>query len=129
MLVPTLQRTEAGCGPHALEETGSGCMKGVSGPPSSAHLMEGGMWLSKQSLCCHGHGVCCTLKECCLSVCPPSLGWQRLWRGKFVMLGHPRPAGSHSDPYGLQGLLRDGLGGDQVPPSMHLTMTLPCQWG
>lgn len=38
------------------------------------------------------------------------------------MLGHPRPAGSHSDPYGLQGLLRDGLGGTvQVPPNLHLT--------
>lgn len=42
------------------------------------------------------------------------------------MLGHPRPAGTHSDLCGLQGLLRDGLEGQmQVPPNLHLTVSLP----
>lgn len=43
------------------------------------------------------------------------------------MLGHSRPAGSRSDPYGLQGLLRDGLGGNASPPKPAPHRVPACQ--
>lgn len=105
--------------PGAREETGSGCMKGVSGAPSSAHLMHSGAVAVGAEPVLSRAG--CLLYPQVIAACPsvhlsPSLGWQRLWMGGFVMLGHPRAAGSHSDPCGFQGLLRDGLGGSASPP-------------
>lgn len=36
---------------------------GLRTPFLSPFDAQGGMWLLKQSLCCHGHGACCTLRQ------------------------------------------------------------------